>query len=544
MDHLDKENYRSWKMRMKIILEEQNLWQYIVSEPKTTIDWRIGDQRALETIMLHTKASYLKYIINGESAKAIWMKLENIFDPPIQRVTRSHTMLTMHNGPSTPQKNQFMKELEVILDQRGSPKTLPKPPTSMIKPLTVRIPPKVPQKPTMKPKVPATPTNPIVTTTITKSLSRVELVRKLLALRFTDEQNLRDYFNTFLNHAESLKQYKDLVSDNMVSMVFLASLPKSYATFVNSLESNEKIPSIYAIEFMLLKKQKQVVTPTEPLQQVNIYVSSSEWSLSLGGANYFVLLTDVFTRKMFVYFMKSREEFMNKFLIFKSQTEKQSKRKIKSICGKKIENDKFKRYLEEHNINVIVSYEGEDDNVKIKEIAKRMMSNSSLNQKLWAEAVNTAVYLKNRIPLPDRGRKTPYELWNGVIPKIAHIRKFGSTVLLLKSQFKVAFKLVGYENDSDEYRCYDPSTKKIIRTSRVTFLTNTPVSEPENLMDNLSRISGESGDLGEYFLYQEYDSSIYDEVDSDGYIQPVKCECTSGVCSVHVFVDYIDFAEC
>lgn len=515
---------------MKSILEQQNLWQYIVNEPRSNAAWRIGDQKALETILLHTKASYLKYIINGESARQVWLKLENTFDPPTMRITRSHTTVTTGGTSSQPHKNQFMKELEVLLDQRESLKTLPKPPEPTRKPQTaVKIPPKVPQKPTLRVKLPT-------------QLSRVETVREFLALRFTDEQSLRDYFKKFLNHAEKVKKFKDLASEDWISMVFLASLPKSYETFVNSFESNEKIPSIYTIESMLLKKE--AAPPDEPLKQVNVYVSATEWSISLGGANYFVLFTDAFTRKMFVYFMKSRDEFMNKFLVFKSQAEKQSRKKIRSIYGKKIDNDKFRRYLGEHNIKTVVSTQTEEDNSKIKEIAKRMLSSSSLNHTLWAEAVNTAVYLKNRIPLPDRGEKTPFELWNGRVPKIAHIRKFGSTVLLLKSQFKVAFKLVGYENDSDEYRCYDPSSRKIIRTSRVTFLTNTPANEPEHLMDNISRISGESGDLGEYFFNQVYDNSFYDEVDCDGYIQPVKCECTSGACSVHVFVDYIDFAEC
>lgn len=322
-------------MRMKRMLEEQNLWQYIVTDPRNNAAWRMGDQKALETILLHTKASYLKYIINGESAREVWLKLENTFDPPTLRLTRSHTTVT--GGPSPqPHKNQFLKELEVLLDQRGCPKTLPKPPKATQKPTMVKVPPKVPQKPTLKAKV---PTTPIIT------LSRVDTVREFLALRLIEGQNIRDYFNTFLNHAEKVKKYKDLAADAWISTIFLASLPKSYKTFVNSFDSTESIPSIYAIESMLLKKQ--AVYTDSPLQRVNVYVSATEWSISLGGANYFVIFTDVFTRKMFVYFMRSREEFMNKFLVFKSQAEKQSKKKILSICGKKIENDKFKRYLEE-----------------------------------------------------------------------------------------------------------------------------------------------------------------------------------------------------
>lgn len=550
---MERENYRSWKLRMKTILEEQNLWQYVITDPRNTVDWRLGDQKAMETIIMHTKASYIKYIVNGKSAREVWLKLENTFDPPMFRMTRSNTMsLEGKFSPVQPHKNKFMQELEGILDSRGGHNTTPrkvsetssitspapmkippKPSVTLQRPQTSRIPPKVPQKPTIKPKSIETK----------NSLSRVEVVREFLALKMHDEQDIRDYCRAFMDKAEMVKRFKDLITEDMISVVFLASLPKSFENFVKSIEQKEQMPSIYTLQSIIMKNKDRKLA--SPLEQVNIFVSSTEWSVSLGGAHYFVLFTDAFTRKIFVYFMKSREEFMSKFLIFKSKAEKHTKRKIKSICGKRIENDKFKRFLEEHNIKVIVSLETDEENLKIKEIAKRMLSNSNLNNTLWAEAVNTAVYLKNRIPLQDHGMKTPYELWNGVIPKIAHIRKFGSTVLLLKSQFKLAFKLVGYENDSDEYRCYDPSSKKIIRTYRVTFLTNTPANEPESLMDNISRISSESSDLGEYFLYQEYDNSIYDEVDSDsGYIQPVKCECTSGVCKVHVFVDYIDFAEC
>lgn len=45
---------------------------------------------------------------------------------------------------------------------------------------------------------------------------------------------------------------------------------------------------------------------------------------------------------------------------------------------------------------------------------------------LWAEAVMTACYLRNRVPCKRSGNKTPYELWFGEKPDVSHLRVFGS----------------------------------------------------------------------------------------------------------------------
>jgi len=41
------------------------------------------------------------------------------------------------------------------------------------------------------------------------------------------------------------------------------------------------------------------------------------------------------------------------------------------------------------------------------------MQDASMAQKMWAEAMNIAVYLKNRSPHKAVIGKTPEELWNG-----------------------------------------------------------------------------------------------------------------------------------
>jgi hypothetical protein len=50
-----------------------------------------------------------------------------------------------------------------------------------------------------------------------------------------------------------------------------------------------------------------------------------------------------------------------------------------------------------------------------------------LNTKYWAEAVHTAVYLRNQSPTSALDGQTPYESWYGFKYKVNHLRVFGST---------------------------------------------------------------------------------------------------------------------
>jgi hypothetical protein len=43
----------------------------------------------------------------------------------------------------------------------------------------------------------------------------------------------------------------------------------------------------------------------------------------------------------------------------------------------------------------------------------------------WGEAVVTAVYLQNRLPMKSLVGRTPYEAWHGRKPVVNHLRVFG-----------------------------------------------------------------------------------------------------------------------
>ena len=54
-----------------------------------------------------------------------------------------------------------------------------------------------------------------------------------------------------------------------------------------------------------------------------------------------------------------------------------------------------------------------------------MLFYAHLPLKFWAEALSTAVYLRNRSPTKAVEDKTPYEAWSGDRPNVKHLRVFG-----------------------------------------------------------------------------------------------------------------------
>uniref|UniRef100_A0ABM5ELE0 Integrase catalytic domain-containing protein n=1 Tax=Pogona vitticeps TaxID=103695 RepID=A0ABM5ELE0_9SAUR len=59
------------------------------------------------------------------------------------------------------------------------------------------------------------------------------------------------------------------------------------------------------------------------------------------------------------------------------------------------------------------------------EMTKCMLADAELPDKFWGEAIMTAAYLLNRLPAEGSG-KTPFELWYGMLPRVKHLRIFGS----------------------------------------------------------------------------------------------------------------------
>lgn len=223
---------------------------------------------------------------------------------------------------------------------------------------------------------------------------------------------------------------------------------------------------------------------TETLQIIHTDVCGPMETKSIGGAQYFVLFIDDHSRMTFIYFLKHKNEVFNIFKNFKAMAENQQNKKIKVLrtdnggefCSSEIENYLQKEGIIHHKTTAYTPEQNgvcERANRTIVEKARCLLFDAKLEKKFWAEAANTAVYLKNRSVTSRLGSKTPYEVWYQKKPDLSHIRLFGSPVMVhipkerrLKWDRKAQMNiLVGFSETVKGYRVYDP-IKNIITIKR------------------------------------------------------------------------------
>nr|GFA23503.1 ribonuclease H-like domain-containing protein [Tanacetum cinerariifolium] len=72
-------------------------------------------------------------------------------------------------------------------------------------------------------------------------------------------------------------------------------------------------------------------------------------------------------------------------------------------------------------------------NMTLIEVARTMLVDSKLPTTFWAEAVNTACYVQNRVFVVKPHNKTPYELFHGRTPTLSFMRPFGCLVTILNT---------------------------------------------------------------------------------------------------------------
>nr|GEX42803.1 putative ribonuclease H-like domain-containing protein [Tanacetum cinerariifolium] len=114
------------------------------------------------------------------------------------------------------------------------------------------------------------------------------------------------------------------------------------------------------------------------------------------------------------------------------------------------------------------------------EAARTIIVDSLLPILFWAEAVNTACYVQNRVLMIKPHNKTLYELLHGRTPSIGFMRPFGCLVTILNtlnslSKFNGKVDkgfLVRYSVSSKPFRVFNSRTRIVQETFHVNFLEN------------------------------------------------------------------------
>ena len=196
---------------------------------------------------------------------------------------------------------------------------------------------------------------------------------------------------------------------------------------------------------------------------------------------------------------------------------------LRSDNGGEYLSQEFKDYLKEegvrHELTVAKTPEqngvAERMNRTVVETARCMLSQAKLPHKFWAEAVTTAVYLRNRSPTVAVKGMTPFECLTGRKPKVDYFKVFGCLAYAHiprdeRKKFDAkAMKCIfmGYGETTKAYRLYNLNTQRVLYSRDVTFdeskfpFQKESVTDCENDLVSFTNIdcedSGDDADIPE-----------------------------------------------
>lgn len=223
----------------------------------------------------------------------------------------------------------------------------------------------------------------------------------------------------------------------------------------------------------------------------------------------------------------------------KALIENQKGKKVKflqSDNGTEYVNERFDNFLKETGIarRLTVPYHPQQNGVlerknrTLMNIARCLLIQANLPDHMWAEAVNTANYLKNRCPTSFLGDRTPYKIWHNYEPEVGHLRKFGCKVFCLDTKPKTEKfdprtkegRFVGYSDTSKAYQVWFPDDRNIQAVRDIKFLEEKLLifrfperTEQKNPFIELQTISDE-------LQYEDDDNPIdFQEISEEGEVE-------------------------
>ena len=240
-------------------------------------------------------------------------------------------------------------------------------------------------------------------------------------------------------------------------------------------------------------------------------IHSDVWGpaiISVGGFKYYVSFLDDYSRFTWIYLLKHKSDVEQAFYTFQKHVERMLDAKIKTVqTDWGGEYRRLSRLFQKEGIAHRVSCpHTSQQNGKAERIlrtlndgVRTLLLHASMPPRWWAEALSTSTYLLNRRPCKPRLLTTPYELLHGHVPDFRHLRVFGCLCypnIIAISPHKLAARSVacvflGYPDERKGYRCYDPTTRRILFSRHVTFVESvfpfkTLPKSPDDQLDLIS----------------------------------------------------------
>lgn len=220
------------------------------------------------------------------------------------------------------------------------------------------------------------------------------------------------------------------------------------------------------------------------------YIHSDLWGApsvpnSLGNCQYFITFIDDYTRKVWIYFLKKKDEAFKTFVEWKKMVENQSNKKVKKLRtdnGLEFCNQEFDGFCKLEGVvrHRTCAYTPQQNGVAermnrtIMDKVRSMLSESGLSKRFWAEAASTAVYVINRSPASAIEFEIPEKAWTGALPDLSNLRSFGCITYVHSDQGKLNPRakkgvFVGYPTGVKGYRVWVLEDKKVVISKDVVF---------------------------------------------------------------------------
>jgi hypothetical protein len=210
---------------------------------------------------------------------------------------------------------------------------------------------------------------------------------------------------------------------------------------------------------------------------------------SLGGASYAMTIIDDHSRFVVVKLLKQKSETVSKFKEFRLKAENMTERKIKIVrtdnggeyigagfsqelkCNG-IQHQRTNPYSPQQNGRA------ERMNRTLMEMARCLMIQAGVPKNFWAEALNTAAYIRNRCPSRSIDNQIPVELWTGKPlqeEELMSMRTFGCRAWALRPKVNKLDDrceecvFLGYEDGIKGYRLWSIGRRMVIIRRDVVF---------------------------------------------------------------------------
>ncbi|UYV81706.1 hypothetical protein LAZ67_20002059 [Cordylochernes scorpioides] len=227
---------------------------------------------------------------------------------------------------------------------------------------------------------------------------------------------------------------------------------------------------------------------TDPLELIHTDICGPMPVKSTGSNRYFLSFVDDFSRRITVYFLKNKDEVLKHFDIYRGTVERETGNKIKVLrsdnglefCNRDFQDKLQKLGIKHERTNVYfpqMNGVAERVNRTLLDMARAGLHSANLPQRFWAEAVNTAAYIKNKCYNTALKDKVPDGIWLEKNPSVRHLKAFGCLAyshIPRERRRKLDHRacrciLVGSPTQTRGYRLWCPESQKVIETKHVRF---------------------------------------------------------------------------